>query len=140
MQAMRNDFRSMEGRTKSKLQAMEQRTNAGMQQLATEFNNLKARSRPSSPVQQPTPPQDAPQPVYPIHMDIFDQSKASQPSQPVPELDKRWTPEEVGYFDWDATKVYAFTDRLLSIALNKPGGIELIQMNLVTVLRGTAFK
>ena len=139
LDTIRNDIRSSEGRTRSVVE-----------QLATEVNELKiAKSRPSSPTpqqskQQATPPPDR----WPLNMDISDH--ASQESQgqtaaghstvqPVLQEDKRWRPEEVGYFDGDATKVYAFTDRLTSVATNKFHGVKLIQMNLVTVLQGVAF-
>ena len=52
--------------------------------------------------------------------------------------DKRWRPEEIGYFDGlkDAD-VYAFTDRLIAIAVFKTP--KLIQSNIVTLFKGVAF-
>ena len=44
--------------------------------------------------------------------------------------DKRWRPEEIGYFDGSGD-VYAFTDRLTSIATSK--SVKLVQTNLVTL-------
>ena len=82
----------------------------------------ESRSRSSSPApQQPSP------------------SSSNQATQPItvqPVEDKRWRPEEIELFD-DIGDVYAFTNRLASIAeLKTP---KLIQTNLVTLLKGTAF-
>ena len=77
MPALRNDLRRIEGRSK----AHAQRTNAGMEQLASEFNAFKiSRSRPPTPLQpnitqQPISPLrntafPIPQEGYPEHLDI----------------------------------------------------------------------
>ena len=52
--------------------------------------------------------------------------------------DKRWRPEEINYFDGSSDKVYAFTDRLTSVATKK--GVQMVQSNLVTLFQETAWK
>ena len=103
--------------------AMEERMNAKI-----EAN----RSRPSSPAPQMTPQQST-------QSQSQSTPKAVQATQPaaVQSDDKRWRPEEIGYFDGSSDKVYAFTDRLTSVAASK--SVKLIQTNLVTVLQETAF-
>ena len=82
-----------------------------------------------------------PAPAYPIVSSAPDTS-ASHAPQPqstqsiTGQEDKRWRPEEIGYFDGTGD-VYAFVDRLSSIATNK--GVKLIQTNLVTLFKDTAF-
>ena len=96
--------------------------------MRTEFdsikNELRARPVTPNPTLQPTP--QANQTTQPITV------------QPAVESDKRWRPEEIGSFDGTGdADVYAFTDRLASIAeLNPP---KLVQINLVTLLKDTAF-
>ena len=53
-----------------------------------------------------------------------------------PVEDKRWRPEEIRSFD-DIGDMYAFTNRLASIAKLKTS--KLIQINLVTLLKGIVF-
>ena len=115
LQAMMDSFKDS---FKIEMRAMEDRMNSKI---------AESRSRSSSPApQQPSPPssnqatQLATQPIT---------------VQPAAE-DKRWRPEEIGSFDGTGD-VYAFTDRLASIAeLKTP---KLIQTNLVTLLKGIAF-
>ena len=86
---------------------------------------LEARSRPPTPTPQTTTPQPT------------EQTTTPQAIQPATQgEDKRWRPEEVGYFDGTGD-VFAFTDRLTSITTHK--GVKLVQSNLVTVLQATAF-
>ena len=110
LQAMMDSF-------KLEMRAMEDRMNSKIAEL---------RSRSSSP---------APQQPSPSSSNQATQS-ATQSITVQPVEDKRWRPEEIGSFD-DTGDVYAFTDRLASIAeLKTP---KLIQTNLVTLLKGTAF-
>lgn len=103
----------------TKLYALEERMNT----------RIDAISRPSSPgdiapldgiAPQMTPQQShqPPQVIQPAHED------------------KRWRPEEVGYFDGTGD-VYTFIDRLNSVAANK--GVKLVQTNLITTLKDKAF-
>lgn len=64
--------------------------------------------------------------------------QSTQPQQTIQQVheDKRWRPEEVGYFDGTGD-VYIFIDRLNSVAANK--GVKLVQTNLITTLRDKAF-
>ncbi|KAF6238417.1 hypothetical protein HO173_003384 [Letharia columbiana] len=87
---------------------------AMMNAMNVRMEALEARSRSPTPT-----PQTAP-----------------QPETIPPEADKRWRPKEVGYFDGTGD-VYAFTDRLRSTASQK--GVKLVQTNLVSVLKLTAF-
>lgn len=97
-----------------------------MTTLTTRIDTLEARSRPSSPApQQPAPQQPSPQPPATL----------IPTAQLATQEDKRWRPEEIGYFDGTGD-VYAFTDRMTSIAANK--SIKLIQANLVTLLKDKA--
>ena len=114
---------SMTATMDTKLYALEERMNS----------RIDARSRPSSPVQQTATPQYTPQ---------APQMTPQQSNQPITQAttvheDKRWRPEDVGYFNGDSKKVIVFTDRLTSIATSK--GVKLVQTNLVTVLQETAF-
>ena len=93
-----------------------------MKNMSMRMDAIEARSRPTTPTPAPTIP--APQ------------APQALPTQPATSDDKRWRPEEVGYFDGSGD-VYAFTDRLSSIATNK--GVRLVQTSLVTVLKDTAF-
>ena len=87
-------------------------------------------------------PQPTPQPG-PNQSSLPSQSAFSQPATQLitalsAETDKRWRPEDVGYFDGSRdTDVYAFTDRLTSITELKTS--KLVQANLVTLLKDTAF-
>ena len=107
MNAMRTDVRTLNGNLIS---------------VTAEVEALKATSRPQSrsTTPQPTGSTTTPQPTQP----------ATQGE------DKRWRPEEVGYFDGTGD-VFAFTDRLTSVATHK--GVKLVQGNLVSVLQATAF-
>ena len=111
LQAMMNSF-------KLEMRAMEDRMNSKI---------AESRSRPSSPApQQLSSPPSSNQATQ----------SATQPITVQPAEDKRWRPEEIGSFDGTGD-MYAFTDRLASIAeLKTP---KLIQTNLVTLLKGTAF-
>ena len=91
--------------------------------MHTRMEALEARSRPPTPIL-PTAPAQTPQGTTP------------QPETTPPEADKRWRPEEVGYFDGTGD-VFAFTDRLRSTETQK--GVKLVQGNLVSVLQATAF-
>ena len=115
LQAMMDSFKDS---FKIEMRAMKDRMNSKI---------AESRSRSSSPApQQPSPPSS----------NQATQS-ATQPTTVQPAVeDKRWRPEEIGSFDGTGD-VYAFTDRLASIAeLKTP---KLIQTNLVTLLKGTAF-
>ena len=93
-----------------------------MKNMSMRMEVIEARSRPITPTSAFTisaPP--APQV-------LSTQSATSN--------DKRWRPEEVGYFDGSGD-VYAFIDRLSSIVTNK--GVRLVQINLVTVLKDKVF-
>ena len=92
-----------------------------MRALTTRMDTIEATSRPTTPIL-PAPP--APQSTQPITQPITVQE------------DKRWRPEDIGYFNGTGD-VHAFVDRLSSIATNK--GVKLIQTNLVTLLKDTAF-
>ena len=65
------------------------------------------------------------------------QTTAQQPETTPPEANKQWAPEKVGYFD-GTSDVSAFTNRLRSTTSQK--GVNLEQINLVSVLKLTAFK
>ena len=142
MNSFNQRFQNMESTFKQEIQ----RTNGGIQQLASEFNEFKARSRPGSPVQQSnqtvqqqhTAP---PASQYPIKMDISDQSSqesqhqtaaAHSTVQPVSLEDKRWRPEDIGYFDGTGN-AQAFVDRIKSVSDHK--GHRLVQANLVTLFK-----
>ena len=101
-----------------------------MNTMNTRLESLEARSRPSTPApQQLSSPPHSNQGTQSTAQPIIVQSAQSAE-------DKRWRPEEIGSFDGTGD-VYAFTDRLASIAeLKTP---KLIQINLVTLLKGTAF-
>ena len=91
---------------------------------------LEARSRPPTPIL-PTAPGETPTPQSTTpHTTVQATHPATQGE------DKRWRPEEVGYFDGTGD-VIAFTDRLYSTASQK--GVKLVQGNLVSVLQLTAF-
>ena len=93
--------------------------------VTLEVEALKATSRPSTPGGQTTTPQiTAPQTT----------SQATQPASQGE--DKRWRPDEIGYFDGTGD-VFAFTDRLQSTTSQKT--VKLVQTHLVSVLRLTAF-
>ena len=101
-----------------KMRAMEDRMNSKI---------AESRSRPSS---------SAPQQLSSPSSSNQATQSATQSITVQPAEDKRWRPEEIGSFD-GIGDVYAFTDRLASIAeLKTP---KLIQTNLVTLLKGTAF-
>ena len=93
-----------------------------IKELEERMNAKIERSRPSSPTQQNPTPQTTPQAV-----------PVTQPAAVVSD-DKRWRPEEIGYFDGTGD-VIAFTDRLRSIAASK--SVRLIQTNLVTLFQDT---
>ena len=68
------------------------------------------------------------------------QQQSDQPSQqaPAPQSeDRRWIPEEVGGLDGDGD-VYAFTDRMTTIAATK--SVEFVQANVSTLFKDKAFK
>ena len=98
---------------------------AMMNAMSTRMEVLEARSRSPTPTPQTTTPQPTASHTTP---------QATQPA--TQGEDKRWRPEEVGYFDGTGD-VIAFTDRLYSTASQK--GVKLVQGNLVSVLQATAF-
>ena len=123
-------------------QALEKTLNNLVQEMRKELASIRSEIRSS---QVPTP-QPTPQPVS-NQSSLPSQSAFSQPAssatQPIitqssAESDKRWRPEEIGYFDGSRdADVYTFTDRLTSIAELKTS--KVVQANLVTLLKDTAF-
>ena len=104
-------------------------------EFSARMDAMEARSRQSTP-NLPTAPSDTPTPQGNTPQTTV-QTTTPQPTQPAAQgEDKRWRPEEVGYFDGTGD-VFAFTDRLTSIATHK--SVKLVQTNLVTVLQSTAF-
>ena len=85
--------------------------------MSTRFEALEARSRPPTPIS-PTAPSETPTPQTTA------QTTTPQATQPATwGEDKRWRPEEVGYFDGTGD-VFAFIDRLISAALHK--GVKMV--------------
>ena len=121
--------------TVTSIEAMFAQMMARLDEMSTRLGALEARSRPSSPVHQTATPQSTPQAPQ--------QQVTQQATQPATQVttvheDKRWRPEDVGYFDGTGD-VYAFIDRLKSVANNKNKGVNLVQTNLITVLKDKAF-
>ena len=85
-----------------------------MQQLFSTAENTE-KSQPNPPATQPS----------------------SQPATPATSEDKRWRHDDVGDFHGPPDDVFAFTDRLTSIAASK--GPKVVQANIVTVLKDVAY-
>ena len=121
-------------RFEAKLEAQSQRFEARQLDLMTAIQQLQQQMQQMQQMQQSFPKAEKPQSNVPAL------EQYSQPATPQPTSEnKRWCPEEIGQFDGSKdADVYAFTDRLASIAELK--GPKLIQINLVTVLKGVAFK
>ena len=101
-------------------------------EFSARMEALETRSSTTSilPVAPSGSPQTTPQTTVP--------QTTSQATQPATQgEDKRWRPEEIGYFDGTGD-VFAFTDRLTSTATRK--SVKLVQSNLVTLLKDKAFK
>ena len=99
--------------------------------MNAEIQNLKeTRFRPSS---------STPQVPQMILQQSNQPLQATQSTtQPTTYEDKRWRPEKVGYFDGTGD-IYAFIDRLKSVANNKSKGVALVQINLIIVLKNKTF-
>ena len=115
----------------TQMEQMNTQMSAQMAQLTAMMTAMNARMEAlETRSRSPTPtPQTAPQTTVP--------QTTPQATQPATQgEDKRWRPEEVGYFDGTGD-VFAFTDRLYSTASQKT--VKLVQGNLVSVLQSTAF-
>ena len=99
--------------------------------MNTRLDVLEARSPSSSP---PMTPQYS-TPTNSSQESLNHTATSSPTEQPVPQEDKCWIAEEIGYFDGSGD-VYTFTDRLTTVAANK--SVKLIKTNLVTLLQDKA--
>ena len=109
---------------------------ARFDEMSLRLGALEAKSSAATSLGSPFTPQQLQQGT-PQMTPQASQQGTQQATQPVLE-DKRWRPEDVGYFDGTGD-VYAFIDRLKSVATNKSKGVNLVQTNLVTVLKDKAF-
>ena len=103
------------------------------QELNTRMDTLEARSTPATPL--PTLQIPSPQATPQITASTTPAPTVTQ-SEAISE-DKRWRPEEIGYFDGTGD-VYAYVDRIRTVSSKKTGPV--VQTHLVTVLQETAWK
>lgn len=103
------------------------------QELNTRINTLEARSTPTTPL--PTLQIPSPQATPQITASTTPAPTITQ-SKAISE-DKRWRPEEIGYFDGTGD-VYTYVDRIRTVSSKKTGPV--VQTHLVTILQETAWK
>ena len=118
------------------IEGLAQEMKEELSSIRNEFKNEFYTGAAISPTPRPTPqPQLHPkQPTRSAFTQPATQPITVQPA----ELDQRWSPEEIGYFNGSRDDVHAFTDRLTSFAeLNTA---KVIQANLVTLLTDRAFE